>query len=302
MAWWAMGLAFLAQVFSYLGSGIMLKGFLEITQQKISLWLSTLVVFGSNSIGMVAGGAVGVSAAIYRWTSGGEGNMKGATLASILSPLFINFLLTLVSIFGLVHLILVHSLTKTQVLGFSLTPLILALALSSIILAVRYRDQAVRTILWVSRQMGHLRRKPFNPDHTRQEAEELFIALDELLHGAWQKPALGAFLSVLFDMLTLYFMFLATGLQINPGVLMAGYGLPLLLGKAAFILPGGVGIVESSMAIIYRGLGVPQHTTVIVVLGYRLISFWLPSIAGFPIGAFLERSQGKYNGKEKVTI
>jgi glycosyltransferase 2 family protein len=298
MAWWAVGLAFVAQAFSYLGSGFMLQGFLETTRQKIALWLSTLVVIGANSIGMVAGGTVGVSAAIYRWTGGSEGSMKGATLASLLSPLFINFILTLISIFGLVHLILAHSLTKAQALGFSLTPLILALALSSAILAVRYREQAVRAVLWVSRQMGHLRRKPFDPHPIQKEAEELFTAMDVLLHGAWQKPALGAFLSVLFDMLTLYFMFLATDSHVNPGVLMAGYGLPLLLGKAAFILPGGVGIVESSMALMYNGLGVPQNITIIVVLGYRLISFWLPSIAGFPIGAFLERSQGRFLRKD----
>jgi len=302
MAWWAVGLAFVAQAFSYIGSGFMLQGFLETTRQKIALWLSTLVVIAANSIGMVAGGTVGVSAAIYRWTGGSEGSMKGATLASLLSPLFINFMLTLISIFGLVHLILAHSLTKAQALGFSLTPLVLALVLSSVLLAVRYRSRAVRTVLWVSRQIGRLRRRPFDPLPIQLEAEDLFNALDELLHGAWQKPALGAFLSVLFDMLTLYCMFLATGFQISASVLMAGYGLPLLLGKAAFILPGGVGIVESSMALLYNGLGVPQQTTVIVVLGYRLISFWLPSIAGFPVGAFLEQSQGKLTRKEKVSI
>jgi glycosyltransferase 2 family protein len=302
MSWWIVGLAFLAQALSYLGSGYMLQGFLEITRQEINLWLAALVVIGANSIGMVAGGTVGVSAAIYRWTGGSQGSMKGATLASLLSPLFINFILTLVSIFGLVHLILAHSLTRAQALGFSLTPLILALTLTSVILAVRYREPAVRAVLWVSRHLGRLRRKPFNPHPIQQEAEELFAALDELLHGAWQKPAFGAFLSVLFDMLTLYCMFLATGYHISASVLMAGYGLPLLLGKAAFILPGGIGIVESSMALLYNGLGVPQQTTVIVVLGYRLISFWLPSIAGFPVGAFLERSQGRLNRKDKVPI
>jgi uncharacterized protein (TIRG00374 family) len=98
-------------------------------------------------------------------------------------------------------------------------------------------------------------------------------------------------LNVGFDMLTLYFLFVAAGHDVSPGVLLAGYGLPLLLGKMAFVVPGGVGVVEGSMAALYDGLGVPDAITVVVVLGYRLISFWLPSLSGFPIAAYLQESR-----------
>lgn len=91
--------------------------------------------------------------------------------------------------------------------------------------------------------------------------------------------------------LTLFFLFLAAGHSVSPGVLLSGYGLPLLLGKAAFVVPGGVGVVEGSMAILYDGLGVPDSITVVVVLGYRLISFWLPNLAGFPLAAYLQRDR-----------
>ncbi len=118
MALWAVGLAFIAQIFSYLGNGFLLQSILAIAHQKVSLWRSTLIVLGSTSIGMVAGGMVGSSAAIYHWTSGGEGSMQGATLTSIFLPLFNNIMLVLVSVFGLVHLVLVHSLTQAQTIGF----------------------------------------------------------------------------------------------------------------------------------------------------------------------------------------
>jgi glycosyltransferase 2 family protein len=77
----------------------------------------------------------------------------------------------------------------------------------------------------------------------------------------------------------------------------AGYGLPLLLGKMAFVVPGGVGVVEGSTAVLYTGLGVPQATAVVVVLGYRMVSFWIPSLAGFPIAAYLQRSRVKTQTK-----
>ncbi|MGB9133207.1 MAG: hypothetical protein WCB90_11450 [Methanosarcina sp.] len=38
----------------------------------------------------------------------------------------------------------------------------------------------------------------------------------------------------------------------------------------AFLLPGGVGVVESTMAALYKGLGVPGSIAVVVILGYRL--------------------------------
>ncbi|MHB8807975.1 MAG: flippase-like domain-containing protein, partial [Anaerolineaceae bacterium] len=62
---------------------------------------------------------------------------------------------------------------------------------------------------------------------------------------------------------------------------------PLLLGKAAFVIPGGVGIVEGTMVALYDKLGVTNEVAVIVVLAYRLISFWLPSIIGFPLVFYL---------------
>jgi uncharacterized membrane protein YbhN (UPF0104 family) len=293
MVLWAVGLAFIAQVISYLGGGFLLKSILAMAHQKMSLWLNTLVVLGSASIGLVAGGLVGSSAAIYRWTSRGKGSAEGATLASIFLPLFNNIMLVLVSIFGLVHLFLARSLTQAQLVGFGVILLFLGLIISSAALAVRYRNQATKAIMWMSSRVARMRRKSFDPNATRQEASDLFDAWDALWQGAWHRPAEGAFLNVSFDMLTLYFLFIAAGENVSLGVLLAGYGLPLLLGKLAFVIPGGVGVVESSMAVLYNGLGVPPATTVVVVLAYRLISFWIPSLAGFPIAAYLQRSQSK---------
>ena len=292
MALWAVGLAIIAQGLSYLGSGVLLQSILAIAHQKVSLWLSTFIVLGSFSVGMVAGGTVGTMAAIYRWTSAGEGSMEGATLASIFLPQFNTIMLVLVSFFGLVPLILTHSLTLAQTVGFGATLLILVLIIGGAALAVRFRSQAAKPVLWISSRVARLRRKPFDPKATLLEVGNLFDAWDALWQqGAWLRPTEGAFLNMVFDVLTLYFLFVAAGNNISLGVLLAGYGLPLLLGKVAFIIPGGVGVVESSMAVLYNGLGIPPATAAIVVLGYRLISFWIPSLAGFPIAAFLQRSQ-----------
>jgi uncharacterized protein (TIRG00374 family) len=103
-------------------------------------------------------------------------------------------------------------------------------------------------------------------------------------------PQVGAGLNIGFDVLTLYFLFIAAGHPVGPGILLAGYGLPLMVGKISF-LPGGVGIVEGTMAALYGSLGVPNGVTVVVVLTYRIISFWLPTVLGFPLAVYLQRTE-----------
>ncbi len=48
-------------------------------------------------------------------------------------------------------------------------------------------------------------------------------------------------------------------------------------------------MVEGGMVAIYSGLNVPLHVKVVAVLGYRFISFWLPSLLGFGAIAYLKR-------------
>jgi hypothetical protein len=96
------------------------------------------------------------------------------------------------------------------------------------------------------------------------------------------KPLAGASVNIGFDMLTLYILFSALGHSISLSVLFVGYGLPLLFGKIGF-LPGGLGIVEATMAVLYGGFGVPGAILVVVILAYRLLSFWIPTLLGFSL-------------------
>ena len=61
-----------------------------------------------------------------------------------------------------------------------------------------------------------------------------------------------------------------------------------VVAKFAIILAGGVGVVEAGMAALYHGLGVPEAVTVVVILAYRVLSFWLPTLFGFPMVPYLQ--------------
>ncbi|HEY9448365.1 MAG TPA: hypothetical protein VIQ74_06665 [Gemmatimonadaceae bacterium] len=83
-------------------------------------------------------------------------------------------------------------------------------------------------------------------------------------------------------MLTLFLIFVAARHTIRAGVLLAGYALPVLLGRIS-ILPGGLGVLEATMITLYSGLGIPVTVAVLVVLSFRL-----PTFVGFPLAAYLQ--------------
>jgi uncharacterized protein (TIRG00374 family) len=292
MALWAVALAIVAQVLCYAGSGLLLQAIVAVVGQRLSVLHSMLITMAASSIGVVAGGPVGNAAATYRWTRGSGVSREGAALAGWLPPLFNNGALVVIGIFGLLHLLIVHELSTLQAIGFGLTLLVLGLIVGVILWGVHHRPQLAALAVQAASRWAELRRYPYDSATTEAATGRLFNAWDTLRAGGWRGPALGATLNIVFDMLTLYFVFVAAGHAVSPGVLLAGYGLPLLLGKVTF-LPGGVGIVEGTMAALYDGLGVPDGVTVVVILTYRALSFWLPTLLGFPLVPYLQRTGGR---------
>ena len=137
--------------------------------------------------------------------------------------------------------------------------------------------------------IARLRHKVQDRQATEAAVDRLLGGWDALLQGGWHGPVLGALLNTGFDMLTLVFLFLAAGHGVNIAILVAGYGVPQLLGKLTVIL-GGIGVVEATMVGLYGTLGVPRPIAVVVVLAYRLLSFWLPTLAGIAFATYFEHS------------
>lgn len=194
-----------------------------------------------------------------------------------------------VSVFGLLYLLVVHDLTALQAVSFGLIVLVLGLVAVALVWGTRHRPQPISLVAGMAGRWASVRRCPYDPAATEASVSRLFNAWDRLGEGGWHGPALGAAINTGFDMLTLYLIFVAADHRVSPAVLLAGYGLPLLLGKAP-LLPGGVGIVETTMAALYTGLGVPNAVAVVVVLIYRFFSFWVPSLLGFPLVPVLQRT------------
>jgi len=199
--------------------------------------------------------------------------------------------IALIAIFGLVYLGIIGQLTNGQLIQYVIFLFVLMLITFGSLLVVVFPKFTYKVINWALWHWNKWRKKPYDPQKTQEMLDNLIFSWKEMGRGNWKKPFLGAFFYTLFDLLAMYLIFIAAGYNIKIGVLFASYGLPYLLAKIAFIFPGGIGVVEATMAAIQTSLGVPSQISVVVILVYRLFSFWLPTLLGFAAMGYLNHNQ-----------
>lgn len=282
-------LAVVAQSCSYWGSGYLLRSIAKLGQGRLPILRGTLITLTAASIGLVAGGWISTAAAMYYWVGKYEGNHEAASLASILPMIYDNGILVAVSMAGLSHLLIYHELSEAQVLSYSIFLVILMIGMLLMVFGL-YRQKAIEGLLIrLLRFISRMTRRSFDEDKIRRSTESFYSSVSRLDHGGWRQPIIGSVLNVGFDMMTLYLLFLAAGHPVSLGVVMAGYSLAFLLSRGIFVVPGGIGLIESGMIAIFANLGIPGPVCVVVILSYRLLSFYLPSIIGFLAMLYLQR-------------
>ncbi|MFC4944985.1 lysylphosphatidylglycerol synthase transmembrane domain-containing protein [Pseudonocardia sp. GCM10023141] len=86
-------------------------------------------------------------------------------------------------------------------------------------------------------------------------------------------------LNWLLDAAALEVFLLALGQPVDPVGVLVGFGLASTLGVLP-ITPGGIGVVEGVLVPALVAFGVPAAPALVAVLGWRVVSFWLPVPAG----------------------
>lgn len=82
-----------------------------------------------------------------------------------------------------------------------------------------------------------------------------------------------------FTALTLWFSFLAFGHLMDPGTLLTGFVVGIVVGLQSLV-PGGIGLQEASMAGTYALLDVPFHLAVLTALLFRGVYQIVPFMVG----------------------
>ncbi len=86
----------------------------------------------------------------------------------------------------------------------------------------------------------------------------------------------------IFEIMAMYVIFLSLGpgTHIPIGVLIITYSISIISGWIPIVLPGGLGIVDSTMATLLIFSGVSLEIALLVTLLYRLVSYWFNTVLG----------------------
>ena len=123
-------------------------------------------------------------------------------------------------------------------------------------------------------------RSSVDPDKVAQTSKRLASLARSALTGRAFLASFGfAWADLLFDLLSLDLMFVAVRYQPGLGPLAVAY-CAANFASALPVTPGGLGVMEVTLVAITVGFGAPRPTAVLAVLGYRLVSYWLPLLPG----------------------
>ncbi|HEX8905653.1 MAG TPA: YbhN family protein [Longimicrobiaceae bacterium] len=276
---WAVGLAILSEILSYVALGYMMKRIVGLTGQVLTLNRAFAVTLASGAVGLVAGGLVGIGGSSFRWLRDAGIRAEGALLAGWLPTLLNASTIAAFALIGMVELVIFQDLSTALWIAFSLSLALLAVVAAALFWASGHREAAKRRLCRIEERWAHFRKKKADPERMNATVDRLFDAFHILKTRGWKAPVAAAAMGVVLDMGAMFWLFVAAGRPLTPGKLLSGYALPLLIGKVA-VIPGGIGLVEGTMIALYHGFGVVTATAVLVVLAYRVIAFWMPNLIG----------------------
>ena len=194
----------------------------------------------------------------------------------------------LVLSFGLFYLLFNHQLYRYQIISAGF---VLGLVVAFVILLLVAIESASRlrkllrlmatAVNYVAKILpGNHRPLPETTVATlTKEVSECLRSIRKNWRSLWL-PVSHVLLIEALDILTLYYLFLVFRYPVYPGTLITAYAIGVLFTLVS-ITPSGVGFVEATMIVVLTNLTVPVELSAIVVVGYRLATFWVPFILGY---------------------
>ena len=278
-------LSFSAAFASYLLIAISLKKILELMNIRLPFLEIFTISWISTSINYVlsTGGVGGFTARVYLLKKKGV-SYSDTIVVSIIHTFIMNVILMLFVLIGFATLI-AHKQIRTY--NFIISSLLIFVALYITYLAFKsvvnrkFRENWIdRIARWTNKLHSFFSTKGDNLIETGElksfKAEfNKGMELMGLKKGELKAPVLYIFLDWIGCLLTLYFCFLAIHYFIHPEVLVVGFAVGLFASILSLI-PGGLGVMEGSMAAVYYSLTVPLEEAIVAVILYRLIYYVFP--------------------------
>jgi hypothetical protein len=187
-----------------------------------------------------------------------------------------------------------RGLVQSAWLGAAL--FVLAVAVGTVLLS------ADRPLMWVGRMIERVQNRMHKDHPPKTGVPETLVrernAVRATLGDRWWLALLTAWGNWLLDYLALLAAVAAVGARPRPALVLLAYVAAAVLGMIP-ITPGGLGFVEAGLSATLVLAGVSPPDAVLATLAYRLVSYWLPLVAG-PFAYLAHRH--RYVGRTKEPV
>jgi uncharacterized protein (TIRG00374 family) len=273
----------------YFGIAVLLWIILDVMNKKLAFWDLIKISFLNNfALHILPIGGIGAGIVNYYFLKLKGLNSGETIIVLVLKNVFTYIALGILLIISIVYLPTHVGLSHLQLYLVSFLVIFAIWLLSYMIYLYYNKDrfyqrgyQLVKLINWFAKIFT--RRVVSTPERTKEIIDDIYegFKLFDQRREAIPYAIFGGLLNWLGDIFCLGIVFLAFGYHIHIGVLIFAYVIANILAIVSWI-PGGLGVIEGSLALIIIGFGAPAEITWMSVLVFRLISFWLP----IPIGMY----------------
>lgn len=241
--------------------------------------IATSQLVGNAVSSIVPGGAAAGGPLQYQYMVRG-----GEVPGNVVSGLATTSLLSTTTLFGLAALCvpLVFRagdidvrLERAAVLGLAVFVVLLLAGFVAFTVDAALRAGA-RAVQWVLNLVR--RRRPRTVDLPERALEQR-SRVRATLGRKWPWALVAAVSKWAFDYFALVAAVGATGVRVQPIPLVLAYVAAAVLAMIP-ITPAGLGFVEAGLAVTLVWAGLPAAEATLATLAYRMVSYWLPLVAG----------------------
>lgn len=195
-----------------------------------------------------------------------------------------------IAMIGLVYLIESKQLALSQLVWLGLAGIIFIASLWLAWTLIRSRERSQALLVWFVKSWNHFfgRFRRQDLGHLEERLNAFYNNVSKYTEIPVWKFFIASYGKIVLDIATLGAGFYLFHYLISPGTLLTGYSLMLVINGAA-VLPGGLGMTDAYVPVIFSRMAVPGAVALAAGLTFRLITYWLMRFIGFISWQVLER-------------
>lgn len=255
---------------------------LDIPHGQLSLFAMTIIGLAVNDL-TPSGRSGGEPVRAYLLTRNSSVPFK-STFATVMGDKLFDMLPFMVlAIFAISYLIFTVHLGTGLFLLLLISLIGFVIALAFVVYISINEEVGIRTIKWVFKQVRRFTSR--NVDKYEKSAISSLIGFQNSLRYLMRdrkvliKATALSFLVWFLELLRVYVVFLAFGVNVSLGMVAAVFLVSSLIGVIP-ALPGGLGSIEGVMILLYSLAGIPASISTAATLIERMISLWMVIIIG----------------------